>query len=163
MSEVKTRRANIEDRSRIATLLARCYKNNGAQAIAQLSKLREAAPDSVEYIGSAGDKPDGYAMLTHVPFNESKVALLTYLALNPQAPDFFNPQDFLMHLAQSEGQDASALLVFGQAEDFQPVGFLPAEKLGISIKNPPEMGTALIKPLHEDLEDGAIVLPTGLI
>lgn len=163
MSDLKTRRATVEDRSRIATLLARCYRANGAQAIAQLSKLREAAPESVEYIGSAGDKPDGYAMLAHVPFGGKKVALLTYLALNPQAPEFFNPQDFLQTLAKSEGQSASALLVFGNAADFKTVGFRPAADYGITVENPPQEGTALVKLLDEKVEAGAIKLPAGLL
>lgn len=164
---MEIRRATTDDRLRIATLIARTYGAAGAATIALASALREF-DGAQEWVGTGGKVMDGYGLLLPLPLKKKAdvaYALLAPLALNAQAPEFFDKRNFVRQICFEMKNKAAGVVVIGDPSQFAAMNFVLASKHGVSL--PAEIADpsqVLLFPLkQEDLPSGELDLPKVLL
>lgn len=155
-----------QDRSAIATLIARTYLENGAKLIEMTGLLRDL-PQYRHDLGVLAETeagPVAYALFTPLEIGGSEGAvLLAPLAMDTDQPEL--DYNTFMHQAIERVKDMGfkAVLMHGAADMYADDGFVPATKHGIvsSISYPG--ATLLIKPLVEGIDmTGDIAYPPFL-
>jgi len=151
---MKLRTERDEDRSQIATLIARTYLENGAKLIEMTGLLRDLPAYKAAHgvIAEVDDTLCAYALFTPLAVGGSKGAvLLAPLAMDPERPDV--DYNGFMHKAIDEMKTLGfkAVLMHGVAQMYEDDGFKPASTFGIkgSISYPG--ADLLLKPLADSM------------
>ena len=155
------RSENIQDKSRIATLIARTYAPKGAKVIEQTGLLR-ALPSYMPELSLVAENADNisiFALLTPVKAGAGQGVYLAPLAFD----DRLEGLDLLGFLQESftkaQAQGFRYVFVQGRLEDLKELGFQYAAEAGFSH----ESSNMLVKDFGTgDVLSGEIILPEGL-
>ena len=159
MTDIAVRPEKEEDRTQIATLIARTYLTEGAQTIEMASKLRSLKNHNTDlsFLGEMDGKPVAFTMFTPVKVGDTEDAAL--LAA-PMARDVTRDDvDFPLFLSkamdQAKEQGHRYVMLFGEEGTFSSLGFETAESKGIKDTIKPVGADLLVKDLNPDAGDGA--------
>jgi predicted N-acetyltransferase YhbS len=130
---MQIRNEKAQDRSSIATLIAKTYLADGARTIEVTGILRDMPEYSEKhaFIAEEDDKAVAYALFTKLKVGEKGEALL----LAPLAVDTKEDVDvdkFLLQVFEKlKDQGCDLILMHGSVEQYHDLGFDVASKLGI--------------------------------
>ena len=158
MTEITVRPETIDDRTSIATLIARTYLAEGAHTIELASKLRNLQNHQADLslVGEIDGQAVAFTMFTPVKIGKTADAAL--LAA-PMARDVRRDDvDFIDFLAQAmavvKEQGQRYILLFGEKDMFESLGFVPAADLNIKDTIKPIGAELLAKDLTPTAKGG---------
>lgn len=154
MANITVRSEIPADRSRVATLIAKTYKAEGARVIEKAGLLR-ALPQfnkNLALVAEHNAEVVAFALLTPVQVGDvaGRAALLAPLAFAAEAAA--DMPAFLETIAQkAKQQGITCLLVQGEAGSAPAAGFVPAHSCGIESDMTEKNVVLWAKPLVDQL------------
>lgn len=135
MSQFILRPELAQERSRIATLIARSYGALGARMIdmtGQLRNLPAANKDLAVVWADDSDKAVAYALFTPLTVGNEQALLLAPLAMDSKHPEL-DYNSFLQEaMAHAHGLGHNTILMHGDLQEYKDLGFADAEDKGIT-------------------------------
>tara|TARA_B100000609_G_C17169339_1_gene410728 strand:+ start:656 stop:1162 length:507 start_codon:yes stop_codon:yes gene_type:complete len=124
-----------EERSRLATIIARTYRGAGARTIEVAGKLRDL-PQYVQDLSLVGEQ-DGeavaFVMFTPVKVGarDSAALLMAPIAVDPQQENL-DVEGFIQQaLGKAKEKGYGYVLLHGDAEEYEKYGFKSAKEHGV--------------------------------
>ncbi len=156
-TSLTVRSDKMEERSRVATLIARTYMQEGAETIELTAKLREwpsHRPD-LSLVGVESKEIILYTMFTPLDVDDHKNAVV-FMA--PVALDTYRESiDFAAFLEQAFKRVLEAgyryIIVHGEAEIYQEAGFVQGKELGLKSSLDMPESEFLVNDLGEEVGD----------
>ena len=154
-----------DDKSQIATLIARTYGAAGAETIAQTGQLRslEVYSSKLSFVSETDTKIEAFALFTPVKMEgDAKGVVLAPFALDIHKLDF-DVVGFLNHcFSEIESQGYSYIFAMGNLEDLSALGFVYADSLNLSVNQSLE-ATLLVKKVKGPNTTGLVEFPETLL
>lgn len=135
MSQFTLRPELAQERSRIATLIARSYGALGAQMIdmtGQLRSLPTADKDLAVVWADDNDKAVAYALFSPLTVGNAQALLLAPLAMDSKHPEIDYNAFLQDAIAHAHGLGHSTILMHGDLQEYKALGFMDAEDKGIT-------------------------------
>lgn len=123
-----------EDRSTVATLIARTYLTQGVEVIemtGQLRELRVYDPELALVVADSRDEVAGYALFVPVKVGTDDVLLLTTLAIDPLRDDIDYDHMLAEALEKAHDKGWATIIMHGDLDHYKALGFTDAEDKGI--------------------------------
>lgn len=163
---MSVRAETSKDKSGIATLIARTYREEGALTIEQTSILRslDAYDEKLALVNEGEKGLNAFSLYTPVSVNKAEGAVvLAPFAVDPQDAAF----DVVAYLEATfikvATQNKRYIFVMAQLDDLAPLGFVFADSLGFTLEGNPPV-SLLVKDLGEGEElSGVVNLPEVLL
>lgn len=154
-----------EDKSQIATLIARTYGSMGAETIAQTGQLRslDVYTSNLSFVSESDESLDAFALFTAVKMEgDAKGVVLAPFALNIHKLDFDVVGFLNQCFSEIESQGYSYIFAMGNLEDLSPLGFVYADSLNLSVNEALD-ATLLVKKVDGPLSSGLVYFPEVLL
>ena len=167
MSEFIIRPETREDKSTIATLIARTYLAAGVQTIEAAGTLRNMPEhnNKLSLVAEESGKVKAFAMYSPVKIGDDakSAVLLAPLAVDTKDEKF----ELLKFLEQTfknvEDEGVSYILMHGEVQDHKEQGFVEAKSIGIKDDAEYEEITLLAKQLNKNKKlSGKVIYPECL-
>ncbi len=163
MTTLNIRPEKPEDRTEIATLIARTYMGAGARTIEVAGQLRDLNKDSLGFIAEAEGHAKAYALFTPLDIKDSseKTLLLTPLAIDT-LDETVDVENFLKEVILKVKESSfNTVVVYGSEEMYAPYGFKKAEDL--NLKSNIDVADAVLMALEiHKTQGGEIIYPDFL-
>lgn len=159
------RQEKQEDRSYIATLIARTYGSAGAKIIEQTGQLRALGvyASELSFVAEEEGKPAAFALMTPVAIaGEMKGVVLAPLALDIHNTNF-DIAGFLSQVFDAlSAKGFSYVFAMGSLDDLSPLGFVYADSLGLKAHQDID-ASLLVKHIADDVLQGDVSIPEVLL